>query len=291
MEGTPMSIVVTGATGKLGGLVVDALLQHSVPGGQIVAAGRNADRLKEHETRRVLTAKIDFNDVDSLRTAFVDAEKVLLVSSSESGQRIPQHRNAINAALDVGVGFVAYTSIAHADSTTLLLAAEHRATEEMLRESQLPFVFLRHSWYMENYTGQIPVYLQQGEIVGCAGEGRVSAATHADLADAAAAVLTTEGHEGAIYELGGDEAFTMPELAAEISKQTGHTVRYQDLSVQAYTDSLVAAGVSAADAATIADGDRGVAVGELLVETGHLSRLIGRPTERLSDAIAKPPTS
>jgi NAD(P)H dehydrogenase (quinone) len=281
-----MSTVVTGATGKLGGLVVDALLERGIPANQIVAGGRNADRLKELQARGVRTARIDLNDRDSLRRAFRGADKLLLVSGTETGQRVRQHRNAISAANDAGVGLVAYTSIVRADSTTLILAAEHRATEDMLRESQLPFVFLRHSWYMENYTSQIPVYLRQRAILGCADDGRVSAATHADLAGAAAAVLTSEGLDHAVYELGGDDAFTMSELAAEISTQTGQTVQYQDFSVDAYTKLLVRGGVPPADAALIADGDRGVAAGELLVETGDLSRLIGRPTERLSEAIA-----
>jgi NAD(P)H dehydrogenase (quinone) len=282
-----MSIVVTGATGKLGGLVVDQLLERGVPADEIVAAGRNADRLKHHEDRGVRTATMDYDDSDSLRQAFAGADKLLLVSGSQTGQRIRQHGNAVTAAKDVGVGLVAYTSIVRADSSTLLLAAEHRATENMLRAAQLPFVFLRHSWYMENYTGQMPVYLDQGAILGCADEGRVSAATHADLAAAAAVVLSTDGHERAAYELGGDDAFTMSELAAEMTRQTGKTVEYRDFSVDAYTELLVQNGVPRGDAAIIADGDRGVAAGELLVETGDLSRLIGRSAERLHEAIAK----
>jgi NAD(P)H dehydrogenase (quinone) len=282
-----MSIVVTGATGTLGGLVVDELLKRGVRADEIVAAGRNLDRLEEHQGRGVRTARIDYDDTDSLRRAFAQADKLLLVSGSTTGQRIRQHANAISAAKEVGVGLVAYTSIVRADSSTLLLAKEHRATENMLRDSQLPYVFLRHSWYMENYTTQVPMYLDQGAIFGCADEGRVSAATHADLAAAAAVVLTTDGHERTAYELGGDDAFTMFELAAVITQQTGRIVEYRDFSVDAYTELLVQNGVPRSDAAIIADGDRGVAAGELLVETGDLSRLIGRPTERLAEAIAK----
>ena len=282
-----MSIVVTGATGKLGGLVVDSLLRRGVPADQIVAAGRNVDRLRQHELRGVRTKRIDLDDVTSLRGAFAGAERLLLVSGTETGRRVGQHHNAITAARDGGVRLVAYTSIVRADTTTLLLAADHRATEDLLRQSGLSFVFLRDSWYMENYTGQIAAYLRQGAIVGCAAEGRVSAATHADFAAAAAAVLSTGGHDNAVYELGADEAFTMAELATEIGRQTGQTLHYQDLSVDAYTKLLLEQGVPPPDATIIADGDRGVAAGELFVETGDLSRLIERPTERLSDAIAK----
>jgi NAD(P)H dehydrogenase (quinone) len=282
-----MAIVVTGATGNLGGLVVDELLKRGVPSNGIVAAGRNADRLSEHKSRGVRTARIDYDDVDSMRGAFAGADKLLLISASQTGQRFRQHGNAITAAGDVRVGLVAYTSIVRADSSTLILAAEHRATENMLRDSGLPYVFLRYSWYMENYTSQISGYLDEGAILGCADDGRVSAAAHADLASAAAVVLTTDGQEGEVYELGGDDAFTMSELAAEITKQAGRRVEYQNFSVDAYRDLLIRQGLPPDDAALIADGDRGVAAGELFVETGDLSRLIGRPTKRLADAIAE----
>jgi NAD(P)H dehydrogenase (quinone) len=281
-----MSIVVTGATGHLGRLVVEALLARGVPAGEIVAAGRSTDRLADLADRGVQVRRIDFTDPATLAEAFAGADRVLLVSSSEVGQRAAQHRNAIDAARDAGVTLLAYTSIAHADTTTMLLAAEHQATEAYLRESGVPFTLLRNGWYLENYTEQLPVTLEHGAILGSAGDGRVSAATRADYADAAAAVLTGEGHAGKAYELGGDRSFTMPELAAEITRQTGTDVTYRDLPVEEYTKVLVGAGLPEPAAAVFADSDRGVGRGELLVESGDLSGLTGRPTTSLTDALA-----
>jgi NAD(P)H dehydrogenase (quinone) len=281
-----MSIVVTGATGHLGRLVVEALLQRGVPAGEIVAAGRNTDRLADLADRGVQVRRIDFTDPATLTEAFTGADRVLLVSSSEVGRRAEQHRNAIDAAKEAGVTLLAYTSIAQADTTAMLLAAEHQATEQYLRESGVPFTLLRNGWYLENYTAQLPVALEHGAIIGSAGEGRVSAATRADYADAAAAVLTGEGHAGKAYELGGDQAFTLPELAAEITRQTGTEVTYRDLPVAEYTQVLVGAGLPEPAAAVFADSDLGIARGELLVESGDLSRLTGRPTTSLADGLA-----
>ncbi|QDY08942.1 SDR family oxidoreductase [Micromonospora sp. HM134] len=278
-----MSVVVTGATGHLGRLIVESLLRRGVPAGQIVALGRTVDRLADLADRGVEVRAADYTDPDSLRAALTDAEKLMFVSGSEVGQRVPQHHNVIEAARQAGVGLVVYTSIAHADTSDLLLAAEHRATEEELRASGLPYVLLRNSWYLENYTGQLASYLAHG-VAGSAGDGRVSAATRADYAEAAAEVLTTEGHAGQVYELGG-EAFTMTELAAEVSRQSGQDVRYTDLPVPAYTDLLVSAGLPEPYAATLADADRGIARGALYVPVEHLEKLLGRRPTSLAEAI------
>ena len=281
-----MSIVVTGATGHLGRLVVEALLDRGVPAGEIVAAGRSTEKLADLADRGVQVRRIDFADPATLAEAFAGADRVLLVSSSEVGQRAAQHRNAIDAAREAGVTLLAYTSIARADTTTMLLAAEHKATEEYLRESGVPFTLLRNGWYLENYTAQLPVTLEHGAILGSAGDGKVSAATRADYAAAAAAVLTGEGHAGQVYELGADQPFTLPELAAEITRQTGTEVVYRDLPVEEYTEVLVGAGLPDQAAAVFADSDLGIARGELLVESGDLSRLAGRPTTSLTDGLA-----
>lgn len=193
-----------------------------------------------------------------------------------------QHGNVVTAAKEAGIGLVAYTSIAHADTSSLVLAAEHKATEQLIRDSGLPHVFLRNSWYLENYTGQLPTYLQHG-VAGAAGDGRVSAATRADYAEAAATVLTAAGQAGKVYELGG-VPFTLTELAAEISRQTGRTISYLDLPVDKYTELLVAAGLPEGYAAVLADGDRGLAQGEL--EVGDdLAGLLGRTPTTLAEAI------
>jgi NAD(P)H dehydrogenase (quinone) len=279
-----MSIVVTGATGHLGRLAVEALLNRGVPAGQIIATGRRTEALAGLAERGVVVRRADFDDEASLREAFTGAEKLLLVSGSEVGQRARQHANAIEAAKAVSVRFIAYTSIAKADASTLLLADEHRATEQLLAEAGVPHALLRNSWYIENYTGQLPVYLQHG-IAGAAGTGRVSAATRADYAEAAAAVLAGDGHSGAVYELGG-VPFTMADLAEVVSAATGQAVSYTDLPVEQYEAVLVEAGLPEPVAAVFADGDRGVADGELLVDGNDLEKLIGRAPTSLSDAVA-----
>ena len=279
-----MSMVVTGATGQLGRLVVEALLQRGVPAEQIIATGRRTEVLGDLADRGVVVRRTDFNDEASLPEAFAGADKLLLVSGSQAGQRVRQHANAINAAKAAGVRLIAYTSGVRADTSTLLAMQDHRATEQLLAEAGVPHALLRNCWYLENYTGQLPVYLERG-IVGAAGTGKVSAAIRADYAGAAAAVLAGEGHAGAVYELGG-EPFTIAELAEVISVATGRTVTYTDLPPEQYQAVLVAAGLPEEMAAMVADSDRGVAAGELLVEGDDLKRLLGRAPTPLADAVA-----
>jgi NAD(P)H dehydrogenase (quinone) len=281
-----MSYVVTGATGHLGRLVVEDLLGRGVPAGEITAAGRDMTKVKDLADRGVRVLAIDYDDPASLDAAFRGADRVLLVSASEPGRRAQQHRNAIDAAERAGAGLLAYTSIANAGTTTMRLAAEHQATEAALRASGLAYVLLRNSWYVENYTAQLPAILERGSLAGSAGDGRVSAATRADYAAAAAAVLAGDGHDGRVYELGGDEAFTLAELAAEIGAQAGQPVGYLDLPEDEYARLLTSAGLPEAAAVTLADADRGLARGDLYVGSGDLSRLIGRPTTTLRDAVA-----
>lgn len=280
-----MTIVITGATGQLGRLVVETLLDQDVPAGQIVAAGRDLAKVADLADRGVQVRQIDFLDPASLRRAFAGAGKVLLISGSEPGLRIQQHQNAITAAKDAGVGLIAYTSIANADHTNMQLAAEHQATEEALVASGVPFALLRNGWYLENYTDQLGTYVEHGTVLGSAGDGQVSAATRADYARAAAAVLLRDDQAGKVYELGGDTPFTLSELAAEVGAAAGRTVTYQDLPVGQYTEVLVGAGLPAGYAAILADSDLGIARGELLVTSGDLSALIGRPTTSLREAV------
>lgn len=281
-----MSIVVTGATGHLGGLAVSALLDRGVPADQVIATGRDAAKLTELKSLGIGVRRADYTDPASLKNAFVGADQLLFVSSSELGRRVDQHRNVIAAARDAGVDLVVYTSITRADSSPLLLAAEHRATEQLIIESGLPYVFLRNSWYLENYTSQIAGVLDRGVIAGAAGDGRVSAAARADYAEAAAAILTTDVIAGSVYELGGDTAFTMAEYAAALSEQSGTPVAYQNVPVEDYAASLTELGLPADAGAVYADSDAGIARGDLLVDTGDLGRLIGHPTTRLVSAIA-----
>jgi len=281
-----MSVVVTGATGHLGRLVVQNLLDRGVPAGQIVATGRRTETLADLADRGVIIRPSDFDDPDSLAAVFAGAQKVLLVSGNAIGQRVAQHTNAIEAARAAGVELLAYTSVLNADTSMMLLAAEHQATEAVLRASGVPFVLLRNGWYHENYTAQIPVYLQTGAVFGAAGDGRVSGAARADYAAATGAVLAQDGHAGAVYELGGTESFSLAELAATVAAATGQEVGYTDLPVEAYTQALVGAGLPEPMAQTFADVDRWIARGALHTDSGDLARLAGRPTTSLKDAVA-----
>lgn len=280
-----MSIVITGATGQLGRHVVEALLERNFPAQDIVAAGRSVEKIADLAERGVQVRKMDYADAASVAEALKGAHKVLLISGSEVGQRVEQHRTVIEAAKAEGVELVAYTSIANADSTEMKLAGEHQATEAMLQEYGVPFVLLRNGWYLENYTDQLPGTLAQGAIAGSAGDGQVSAASRADYAHAAAAVLVAEDQAGRIYELGGDEPFTMAELAAEISAAAGKHISYQDLPAQEYAGMLAGFGVPEAFAEILADSDLGIARGDLLVTSGDLRKLIGRPATSLAEAV------
>lgn len=279
-----MSIVVTAATGNLGRLVVEALLARGVPAGQIVATARRPEGLANFADRGVVVRRADHDDPASLPQAFAGGEKLLLISGNVPGERLAQHSNVLDAAHRAGVQLLAYTSIPHAERSTLILAADHRSTEQMLGASGLPHVVLRNSWYFENYTARLPAYLEHG-IVGAAGRGRISAAARADYAEAAASVLTTEGHADAVYELGGD-GFTMPEFAAALSAATGRAIDYTDVPVPQLEQILVGAGLPAALAAALADADRGIAAGELSVDGSDLEKLIGRAPTTLAAALA-----
>jgi len=280
-----MTIVITGATGQLGRHVLEALLERGVPAGDIVATGRSIEKLEDFAARGVQVKAMDYADPASVAEALKGARKVLLISGSEVGQRVQQHRTVIEAAKAEGVELLAYTSIANADTTGMKLAVEHQETEAILRESGVPFALLRNSWYLENYTDQLSGTLAQGGFAGSAGEGRVSAASRADYADAAAAVLVADDQAGKIYELGGDEPFTMAELAAVISAATGRDISYQDLPADEYARMLAGVGVPEAFAEILADSDLGVARGDLLVSTGDLKTLIGRPATSMAEAV------
>jgi NAD(P)H dehydrogenase (quinone) len=202
-----MTIVVTGATGQLGRLVVESLLRRGASPTDVVATGRDEARLAELATSGVRTAVTDYGDAASLAAAFQGADRVLLISGSEVGQRLPQHTSVVEAAKAAGVRQLLYTSISHADTAQMALATEHRETERVIRESGIPFTFLRNSWYLENYLSQVPTYLEHG-VVGATRGGRISAATRADYADAAAVALLADDSAGQVLELGGP-SFTL----------------------------------------------------------------------------------
>lgn len=278
-------ITVTAATGHLGRLVVEDLLQRGVPAGQIVAAVRTPDKAADLAERGVQVREADYTRPETLAAAFAGTDKLLLISSSEVGQRQLQHKNVVQAAVDAGVQQIAYTSALRADTSSTKLGEEHRTTEAMIRESGLPYVFLRNGWYIENTTENLATAFQFGMIAGSAGDGQISGATRADFAAAAAAVLTSDGHDGAVYELGGTP-YTMTELAAEVAAQSGKPVTYQDLPADAYTQMLLGAGLPAPFAALLVDADLGISRGEQFTTSTDLQRLIGRPSTPLTDVIA-----
>lgn len=282
-----MTIVVTGATGHLGRLTVDALLERGVPAAQIRAAGRSAERLAPLAALGVQTAVIDFEKPETLDAAFAGADALLLVSGSEVGQRIPQHRNAIEAAARANVGRIVYTSAPRATDTDLILAPEHAETEQLLAASGLPVTVLRNNWYTENYVGQVDTAAATGELVGSAAAGRVASASRKDYAEAAAVVLITDGHEGAVYELGGDVAWTFDDLAATVGELLGRPVVYRSVTPDEHTAALRDAGLDEGTAGFVVALDGNIRDGALAEVTGTLSELIGRPTTPLAIGLSE----
>ncbi|ACG74416.1 NmrA family protein [Anaeromyxobacter sp. K] len=277
-------IAITAASGKLGHQAVEALLKR-VPAARLVALVRHPARAADLAALGLQVRQGDYDRPATLGTALAGVEKLLFISGSEVGRRVPQHQAVVDAARRAGVRLVAYTSILHADTSGVMLAVEHRETEAMLRASGVPHVLLRNGWYLENYTEHLGPALAHGAIAGSARDGRIAGAARADYAEAAAAVLTGEGHEGRAYELAGTP-FTMADLAAEVSRQAGKPVAYRDLPPADYRAVLVGAGIPGPYADALVDADLGVARGELDDASGDLERLIGRPSTRLATAVA-----
>jgi len=278
-------IAVTGATGQLGRLVIAALLK-KVPANQIIAAVRSPEKAKDLADLAVQVRQADYSKPETLDSAFKGAEKLLLISSSEVGQREAQHNAVIAAAKRAGVKLLAYTSLLHADKSPLGLGVEHRATEKALSESGIPFVLLRNGWYTENYAASIAPALAHNTFIGSVGEGRISSAARQDYAEAAAAVLVLEDQGGKIYELAGDESYTLAEFSAEIAHQSGKKVDYVNLPEAEFAKALVGAGLPEGLANMLADSDAGAEKGGLFDDSHTLSKLIGRPTTPVKDVIA-----
>lgn len=279
-------IIVTGASGQLGRLVIEVLLK-ILPASEIVAAVRNPEKVADLAARGVQVRQADYDQPASLASAFKGADKLLLISASEVGRRVPQHRAVIDAAKAAGIGLLAYTSILHADTSPLPLAAEHKETESLIRASGLPAVILRNSWYTENYLAGIPAALKYGVLLGSAGAGKIASAARADYAEAAAAVLTQVNQAGRIYELAGDEAYTLGELAGEIAQQSGKAVAYQNLPESEFKAALLGAGLPDGLATLLAESDVGAAQGGLFDDSRQLSQLIGRPTTPLAELVRR----
>ncbi|MBJ9269092.1 SDR family oxidoreductase [Citrobacter sp. Ce119] len=277
-------IAITGATGQLGQHVIESLLK-TVPASQIVAIVRNPAKATTLSQQGITVRQADYSDEAALTTALQGIDKLLLISSSEVGQRAPQHRNVINAAQAAHVKFIAYTSLLHADTSPLGLADEHVATEKMLAESGIAYALLRNGWYTENYLASAPAALEHGVFIGAAGEGTIASATRADYAAAAARVISEDGHAGKTYELAGDAGWTLSQLAAELAKQSGKKVVYQNLSEADFAAALKGVGLPAGLADMLADSDTGASKGGLFDDSHTLSKLIGRPTTSLADSV------
>lgn len=283
---TSQTIAVTGASGQLGRLVI-ADLQARAPAVRIIAIVRNAEVAKDLASRGVELRTANYDDAASMRAALAGADKVLLISSNEIGRRVSQHRNVVDAAKAASVKLLAYTSILHAQGSPLALATEHRETEAMIRESGIPYVFLRNGWYTENYTGNVAAAIAHGAVLGAAREGRISSAARADYASAAVAVLTSQDNQaGKIYELAGDAGYTLADYAAEIARQSGKPIVYRNLPEADYKAALESVGLPEAFAGLIAESDAKAAGDSLYDGNRELSRLIGRPTTTMSQSVA-----
>lgn len=276
------TVAVTGATGQLGRLVVGSLLER---GSHVVAVVRDAARAVEVVPSGAEVRVASYDDRPALEAALAGVDTLVLVSGNEVGRRVQQHTNAVEAAAAAGVRRVVYTSAPHADDTPLVLAPEHQATEEVIAASGLAWTFLRNNWYHENYVAQVGQAAESGQLLGSAHDGRTASAARRDYAEAAAAAAVGEGHENRVYELAGDEAWTMPDLAAAISEVTGRPVRYVDVSTEEHVAALTAAGLDEGTAQFVAALDANIAAGTLADASGDLARLIGRPTTPLVEGL------
>ena len=278
-----MTIAVTGATGQLGRLVIQGLKARD-PAGPIVALARDPAKAAD---LGVAVRAADYERPETLTAALAGVDTLLLISSSEVGRRAAQHRNVIEAAKAAGVGRIVYTSLLRADASPLSLAGEHRETEAALKASGVPHTILRNGWYTENYTGSLAGALAGGAIMGSAGEGRIASAARADYAEAAVVALLDDAHAGRTYELAGDESYTLADLAAEVSRQSGRAIPYRDMPEAEYAAALAGFGLPEPLARSIAGWDADAAKGALFDDGRQLSKLIGRPTTPLSDTIAE----
>jgi len=279
-----MAIVVTAATGHLGRKVVEQLLARGVDPAGILATARRPEGLADLGERGVRTARLDYDDVDP--AVFSAGDVVLLVSGSEMGRREAQHGNVVKAAAAAGVERIVYTSAPSATDTTLVLAPEHAATERLIAESGLPSTIVRNGWYTENYLQTFEQARESGAVVASAGDASVASASRDDYAEAAAVVLTTEGHEGAVYELSGDEAWAYDDLAAAFGEALGREVAYRPVTPEEHREILLGVGLDEGTAGFVVALDQNTAEGLLAVRTGDLSRLIGRPTTPMPVTVA-----
>lgn len=273
---------IAGASGQLGQLVLAGLVE-KVGADKVVALVRTPAKLADAAAAGVSVRAFDYDAVDA--AALAGVERLLLISANEVGKRGPQHQAVIDAAKAAGVALIAYTSILHAPTSTIGLAEEHRATEAALAASGVPHILLRNGWYNENYTGALAPSIEHGAIIGAAGAGRICSASRADYAAAAVAALV-DGSAGDVYELAGDEAFTMADFAAHVARIAGKPVAYVDMSQADYAAALEGVGLPGWLAVMLANSSFASSQDALFDDSHTLSRLIGRPTTPIADTIA-----
>jgi NAD(P)H dehydrogenase (quinone) len=281
-----MSLVITGATGHLGRLVVESLLARGTAASDIVATGRDVGKLGDLAAQGVAVAELDYTKPETVSAVVKPGDTLLLVSSSAVGERVGQHVNVITAAKEAGVARIVYTSAPAATTSALVLAPEHKATEEALVASGVPFTILRNGWYTENYAGEVEKGRENGAIVASVGDGRVASASRVDYAEAAAVVLTGDGYEGKVFELSGDVAWNFDELAAAIASIVGKEVVYTRLTPYEHAAMLASFGLDEGTVGFVVALDGNIRDGLLGVTSGDLGRLIGRPTTPLAEGLA-----
>jgi NAD(P)H dehydrogenase (quinone) len=282
-----MSIIITGATGQLGRMIIADLLAAGVPADEITAVARSKEKAADLVARGVRLHVADYDRPETFAGAFRPEDRVLLISGTDVGRRAAQHAAVIDAAKAAGVAQLAYLGVFGGPKADFLLAGDHRETERMILDSGLPYTFLRNNWYSEMYVGDLPGTVERGAIVTNAPAGsRIATAPRTDDAAAAAVVMNEDGHLNKAYELGGDTAWSFEEFAEEVSRQTGTKVVHTSVTAAERQAILTGAGVPAAFAEILVDVDDAIGRGALASTPGDLSRLIGRPTTPIADSIA-----
>lgn len=280
-------IALTGASGQLGHLVIEELVNEGIPLNEIMAVARSTDKLANLQEKGLNVRYADYEKPETIKKALNGATRLLLISASEVGKRFKQHKNVIDMAKESTVEFIAYTSILKADSSPLSLAKEHRETEDYLKSASIPYTFLRNGWYSENYTQFIGAALEFGHVSGCAGDAKFSCAERRDYALAAAKVLASKNHAGKTYELAGDTAFKLSDFAKMISEQAGRNISYENISQDEFAALMQKAGLPPLLAKALADAEIGASKGALFDDSKQLSSLIGRPTTPILESIKK----
>ena len=279
-----MKIAITGATGQLGNLVIEQLLQLTAAQ-NIVALVRNIDKAEHFKVQGIELREFDYDRPETLVPALLGIDKLLLISANEIGRRTPQHQAVIDAAKVASVPYLAYTSLLRADTSPLGLAQEHRETEKLIQDSGITYTFLRNNWYSENYLAGVAHTIEIGTLFGAAQDGRISSASRIDYAEAAAKVLTSTGHENKTYELAGSESFSLSDLATFIGQAVNKDIIYQNLSAEEYTQGLTQAGLPAGLVDVIVDADIQTIQGAMYSDSKDLEQLIGHKTTSIQDAI------